>query len=149
MEILPKLKIKFTNPKFQELPKYATPGSSGMDLIAALDSPKILWRGDRTIIPTGIAIELPDGFEAQVRPRSGLAAKNGLTVLNSPGTVDSDYRNEIGVILINFGKKSFKIIPGMRIAQLVICPVQKVEIIKVEELGDSERGLNGFGSTGI
>jgi dUTP pyrophosphatase len=143
------LKVKPINKKFQEIPKYATLNSSGIDLIAAIENPIILYCYKRLLIPTGIVIEIPEGYEGQVRPRSGLALKHGITVLNSPGTIDSDYRNEIGVILINLGSWPYTIRPGDRIAQLVICPVQKVNIVKVEEVSLTERGVSGFGSTGI
>lgn len=132
------------------LPSYATSGSSGLDLYAANKNPIMLYPGQRTVIPTGIAIELPEGYEAQIRPRSGLAVKHGITVLNTPGTIDSDYRGEIKVVLINLGKEKFVIKRGDRIAQLVITPVVKAELEEVENINiDTERGTEGFGSTGI
>ena len=119
-----------------------------MDLAAAVDADIILAPGDRYLIPTGLAIELPPGYEAQVRPRSGLAIKNGVTVLNSPGTIDSDYRGEIKVILINHGTEPFTINRGMRIAQMVIAPVIQAQLVLSEDLSDSERGAGGFGHSG-
>ena len=131
------------------LPDYATPQSAGMDLLAATEAETAVVPGERVIVPTGIAIALPEGFEAQVRPRSGLAAKHGLTVLNSPGTVDADYRGEIKVILANTSTESFLIERGMRIAQLVIAPVVRADWVEVEQLPQSERSDGGFGSTGM
>lgn len=130
-------------------PAYATPGSSGLDLHACIDHDTYLHPGVRYTCPTGIAIELPEGFEAQVRPRSGIAQKGGVTVLNTPGTVDEDFRGEIRVILINHGDEVFTIRPGDRIAQMVIAPVVRAELVRVGELGDTMRGEGGFGSTGI
>ncbi len=131
------------------LPAYATPGSAGMDLVAAIEADVVLQPGAREMVPTGIAIELPEGIEAQVRPRSGLAAKNGITVLNTPGTVDSDYRGEIKVILVNFGQEPFHIARGMRIAQMVIARHERVELVETERLSETERGAGGHGSTGL
>jgi len=130
------------------LPTYATEQSAGMDLTAALEEAIEIGPGERMLIPTGLAIALPDGYEAQVRPRSGLALKHGITVLNSPGTIDADYRGEIGVILANMSQKDFTVERGMRIAQMVIAKHAKVEWEVVEELAESERGAGGFGSTG-
>ena len=130
------------------LPKYATALSAGVDLIAAVTAPVALKPGARTIIPTGIAIHLPAGFEAQVRPRSGLAAKHGVTILNSPGTIDADYRGEVGVILINHGAETFSVERGMRIAQMVIAPVAVAVWQEVSDLDNTQRGAGGFGSTG-
>ena len=130
------------------LPKYATALSAGVDLIAAVTAPVALKPGARTIIPTGIAIHLPTGFEAQVRPRSGLAAEHGVTVLNSPGTIDADYRGEVGVILINHGAETFSVERGMRIAQMVIAPVSVAVWQEVSDLDNTQRGAGGFGSTG-
>ena len=130
------------------LPAYATIDSAGVDLIAALAAPVDLKPGARELIPTGIAIALPPGYEAQVRPRSGLAARHGVTVLNSPGTIDADYRGEIGVILINLGQETFTVEVGMRIAQMVIAPVSRVVWRDVADLPASGRGSGGFGSTG-
>ena len=131
-----------------DLPAYATPDSAGMDLLAALDEALIVEPGKRALVATGIAIALPSGFEAQVRPRSGLALKHGVTCLNSPGTIDADYRGEVGVILINHGEDSFEITRGMRIAQMVIAPVQQAEWIEKADLNATARGAGGFGSTG-
>lgn len=131
------------------LPHYATPGAAGMDLPAAIDSEIALNPGERALIPTGFAMAVPDGFEAQIRPRSGLAARNGITVLNTPGTIDSDYRGEVQVILINLGQEPFIITRGMRIAQMIIAPVTIVSISEQKELPDTQRGNAGFGSTGL
>ena len=130
------------------LPAYETAQSVGMDLAAAIDAPVTLTPGGRVIVPTGIAIALPAGYEAQVRPRSGLAAKNGITVLNTPGTVDPDYRGEVKVILINLGDDTFEIERGMRIAQMVIAPVTHASFAEVGTLPETARGAGGFGSTG-
>lgn len=133
------------------LPAYETDGAAGMDLRAALPpgEPIVLAAMGRGLVPTGLALQLPAGFEAQVRPRSGLAAKHGVTVLNSPGTVDSDYRGEIKVILINLGQDDFIIRHGDRIAQLVIAPVTRASFVEAEALDETQRGAGGFGSTGI
>ena len=132
------------------LPRYETDGAAGMDLVAAIaaDEPLVLAPGARVLVPTGLAIALPQGFEAQVRPRSGLAAKNGVTVLNSPGTIDSDYRGELKVILINLGPEPFAIARGDRVAQLVLAPVVQAAWSEVAELDATDRGEGGFGSTG-
>ncbi len=130
------------------LPAYATSGSAGMDLVAATDGDIVLLPGKRHLVPTGIAIELPEGLEAQIRPRSGLAAKNGITVLNTPGTVDSDYRGEIKVCLINLGDESFTISRGMRVAQMIIAEHARVTLIEQQSLSETERGAGGHGSTG-
>lgn len=130
------------------LPHYATPGSAVLDLSMAAESPLILWPGDVKIVPTGWAVEIPPGYEGQVRPRSGLAAKHSITVLNAPGTIDSDYRGEVCVLLVNLGNRDYTIQPGDRIAQLVIAPVSRVAIEEAGELAASERGAAGFGSTG-
>ncbi len=130
------------------LPEPATDLSAGMDLLAAVDETLVLEPGARAVIPSGIAIALSAGYEAQVRPRSGLASKHGITLLNSPGTVDADYRGEIGVILINLGQDSFAIERGMRIAQMVVAPVSAVSWRLADELPDTPRGDGGFGSTG-
>lgn len=131
------------------LPIYATEGSAGFDLLAANDEPVTLAPGARTAVPCGIAIALPLGFEAQVRPRSGLALHHGITVLNAPGTVDSDYRGEVKAILINLGDAAFEISRGMKIAQMVIARHEQAELVEVSELPASERGAGGFGSTGL
>ena len=130
------------------LPKYETQGSSGMDLSANVKSSINISPGKKEIIPTGIAISVPQGFEVQIRPRSGLAAKHNITVLNTPGTIDADYRGELKIILINLGHKTFKIEKGSRIAQMVLCPVVKAKFEEVDSLDDTERGRGGFGSTG-
>jgi len=130
------------------LPTYGTVDSAGLDLLAAVASDRILQPGRRELVPTGISIALPHGFEAQVRPRSGLALRAGITVLNSPGTIDADYRGEIGVILINLGSEPFVIRRGERIAQLVVAPVSRVAWLESNELAESVRGAGGFGSTG-
>ena len=131
------------------LPKYETSGSAGMDLIAAIDAPIILKPGEINLIKTGIAIALEKGYEAQVRPRSGLALKNGITVLNTPGTIDSDYRGEVCIIMINHSKQDFTITRGMRIAQMVIAACVQAEIVEVNNLDETARGVGGFGSTGV
>jgi dUTP pyrophosphatase len=131
------------------LPRRATPHASGFDLASASPDPIVLRKGERTLVATGVAIALPHGYEAQIRPRSGLAFKNGITVLNTPGTIDSDYRGEIKVILINHGDADFKIEFGMRIAQLVIARVEMMELVMVSELTNTVRGEQGFGSSGL
>lgn len=130
------------------LPAYGSAQAAGLDVHAALDQPLVLGRGERALIPTGFALALPPGFEAQARPRSGLALKQGLTLLNSPGTIDADYRGEVKIILINHGEDSTTIHPGDRIAQLVIAPVAQVELVPVPQLDQTQRGCGGFGSTG-
>jgi len=130
------------------LPHYATEHAAGVDLPAAIDEGVVLAPGAYAMVPTGLAIALPVGFEAQVRPRSGLAAKNGVTVLNSPGTIDADYRGEIKVVLINHGEEPFTVERGMRIAQMVVAPVTSVNWLAVESLDETARGEGGFGSTG-
>ena len=130
------------------LPTYATEQSAGMDLTAAIEEAIELGAGERMLIPTGLSIALPEGYEAQVRPRSGLALKHGITVLNSPGTIDADYRGEIGVILANMGKTDFTVERGMRIAQMVIAKHAFVQWEVVEDLDETDRGAGGFGSTG-
>ncbi len=132
-----------------DLPAYATEQSAGMDLLAAVGEDMVLAPGQRALVPTGIAIALPEGYEAQIRPRSGLAYKNGLTVLNSPGTIDADYRGEVKVLLINHGQEAFAITRGMRIAQMVVAPYTRVAWRAVDSLEDSARGVGGFGSTGV
>jgi dUTP pyrophosphatase len=130
------------------LPKYETNGSSGMDLAANIENEIEIAPGKSSIIPTGLAISVPKNFEIQIRPRSGLAAKNQISVLNTPGTIDSDYRGELKVILINLSDKVFKIEKGLRIAQMVLCPVVKATLKEVDTLEKTERGIKGFGSTG-
>jgi dUTP pyrophosphatase len=131
------------------LPSYMTPGAAGMDLLADVDEPVGVEPGARVLIPTGIAIELPPGFEAQVRPRSGLALRHGVTLLNSPGTIDSDYRGEIHVLMVNLGDQSYVVRRGDRIAQMVVAPVVRAELRAVDVLSDSRRGPGGFGHTGV
>ena len=130
------------------LPKYETAGSSGMDLAANITGNISIDPGKTAIIPTGLALSVPKGFEVQIRPRSGLAAKKKISVLNTPGTIDSDYRGEIKVILINQGQETFKVEKGLRIAQMVVCPVVQAQIKEVEDLNETGRGKGGFGSTG-
>ena len=143
------LKIQVVNKGHQPLPQYATPQSAGMDLRASLDVPITLNPLERKLIPTGLHIALPVGYEAQVRPRSGLALKKGITVLNTPGTIDADYRGEIGVILINLSQEDFVVEDGERIAQMVIARHEQGELIPVEVLDETERGEGGFGHSGM
>tara|TARA_B000000565_G_scaffold246211_1_gene214620 strand:- start:168 stop:608 length:441 start_codon:yes stop_codon:yes gene_type:complete len=131
------------------LPKYETSGSSGLDLSANIKTPVKIEPGKTTIIPTGISVSIPKNFEIQIRPRSGLAAKNQITVLNTPGTIDADYRGEIKVILINLSKETFIVENGARIAQMVVCPVIKAKLKEVDSLDNTSRGSGGFGSTGM
>jgi dUTP pyrophosphatase len=142
------MKVRIINKSKHPLPTYATSAAAGMDLRANLDSPIVLKSLERTLVPTGLFIELPIGSEAQIRPRSGLAFKNGLTVLNSPGTIDADYRGEVKVILVNLSKEDFTINDGERIAQMVIAKHEQAEWVEVSELQESDRGAGGFGSTG-
>lgn len=130
------------------LPEYATKGSAGLDIMAAIHEPISIGPGERILVPSGFKLEIPVEYEVQIRPRSGLAIKHGITVLNSPGTIDSDYRGEIGIILINHSKNKFIINPKDRIAQMVICKVTKMNLVKVSLLNNTERGSGGFGSTG-
>lgn len=144
-----KVKVKIVNVSGNEIPKYETPMSAGMDLRANLKEDVLLNPGGRALIPTGIRIQLPEGYEAQVRPRSGLAIKKGVTVLNSPGTIDADYRGDVGVILINHGFEDFIIRNGDRIAQMVIAKHERAEWVEVSSLDETERGEGGFGHSGI
>lgn len=130
------------------LPRYMTEGAAGMDVVAAPVEPIVLNRGSRVLVPTGLALEIPHGYEVQVRPRSGLALRHGVTLANAPGTIDSDYRGELGIILINLGDEPFVVSRGDRVAQLVVCPVVQAELVSVETLEDTERGSGGFGHTG-
>ena len=142
------LRVKRLGP-LAELPRYMTEGSAGMDLAAALEQPlEIAPHGGRALVPTQLAVELPPGHEGQVRPRSGLAVKHGVTVLNAPGTIDEDYRGEVKVALVNLGPEPFRVEPGMRVAQLIVAPVTRVEVQAVDELRDTGRGGGGFGHTG-
>jgi len=140
--------VKIINRSLNPLPSYATPGAAGMDLRANIEEPVVLKSLERAMIPTGLFIELPVGYEAQVRPRSGLAIKHGITCLNTPGTIDADYRGEIKVILINLSTEDQTIEPGDRIAQMVVQQVDRVEWLLVHELEETERGAGGFGHTG-
>ena len=142
------MKVKIVNKSAYPSPTYATPYSAGVDLKANIAEPVTLGSLERTMIPTGLFIQLPEGYEAQVRPRSGLAAKHGITVTNSPGTIDADYRGEVCVLLVNLSKDPFTIEPGERIAQMVIARHEHVEWEEVERLDESSRGTGGFGSTG-
>ena len=143
------IKIKIVNKGNQPLPEYATPQSAGVDLRANIDDPVELKPLSRALIPTGLHIALPEGYEAQIRPRSGLAIKKGITCLNTPGTIDADYRGEVGVILINLSAETFIVNPGERIAQMIINKFEQAEFELVEELDKTERGEGGFGHTGI
>jgi dUTP pyrophosphatase len=145
---MPPVQIKIINRSENPLPSYATEGSSGMDLRASLIVPIVLQPMERTLVPTGLFVELPEGFEAQIRPRSGLAIKQGITCLNSPGTIDADYRGEIKIILINLSEQEQVINPGDRIAQMIIQQVEKAAWIQTEYLNETERAAGGFGHTG-
>ena len=142
------MKVRIVNKSNHRLPAYSTSLSAGMDLKANIDEPMLLKPLERTLVPTGIYMALPEGYEAQIRPRSGLAAKYGITVLNSPGTVDADYRGEVKVILVNLSSEPFLINPGERIAQMIVARYEKVDWEEVRSLDDTERGEGGFGSTG-
>ena len=143
------IKIKIVNKGNQPLPEYATPQSAGVDLRANIDEPVELKPLSRALIPTGLHIALPEGYEAQIRPRSGLAIKKGITCLNTPGTIDADYRGDIGVILINLSAETFVVNPGDRIAQMIINKFEQAEFELVEELDETERGEGGYGHTGV
>lgn len=149
MEQIKVLFEKLDHAKDLPLPEYETIGSAGMDLRAANLEPVTIAPGKRALIPTGLRMALPEGYEAQIRPRSGLAYKHGITMLNTPGTIDSDYRGEVKVLAVNHGEESFDIHYGERIAQMVIAPVQQVNIIEVDKLPETVRGAGGFGSTGL
>lgn len=144
-----KIEIKYTAKDGVKVPEYKTAGSAGCDICAFLEKDVVIPCGKRAMIPTGLFTEIPEGYEIQVRPRSGLAAKNGVTVLNTPGTIDSDYRGEICVILINLGDEDFTVKNGDRIAQLVVAPVTQGVFVKADSLSDTQRGAGGFGSTGV
>lgn len=148
LRAMSKVNVKIINKSVNALPEYATEGSAGMDLRASITSPVTLKPLERKLIPTGLFIELPIGYEAQVRPRSGLALKQGITCLNSPGTIDSDYRGEVGVILINLSGEEQTLHPGDRVAQMVIAPVDQVRWEQVEEINSTARSAGGFGHTG-
>ncbi len=143
------VKIKIRNRSRHEMPAYATPLSAGLDLRANIDEPLTLQPLQRALVPTGLSMALPAGYEAQVRPRSGLALKHGITVLNTPGTIDADYRGEVGIILINLSAESFTIHDGDRIAQMVVARCEQAECVGVESLDDTERGSGGFGHSGV
>lgn len=143
----PSVRVKRLRPS-AELPRYQTPGAAGMDLHAALDAPITLAPGARALVPTGLALAIPHGWEGQVRPRSGLAAKHGVTVINAPGTIDSDYRGEVGVVLVNHGQEPFVVKHGERIAQIVFAPYAQATLEEVDELDETARGAGGYGSTG-
>ena len=142
------VKVSIINRSHHALPSYSTPLSAGMDIRANLNEPITLQPGERRLIPTGIFIALPEGYEAQIRPRSGLALKHGITVLNSPGTIDADYRGEVGIILINHSDKAFVIEDGERVGQMVVAQYSRVEWNETDSLDETERGAGGFGSTG-
>ena len=131
------------------VPGYMTEHAAGMDLCTVIDAPCVLQPGERALLPTGLAMEIPPGFEGQVRPRSGLALKKGLALVNSPGTIDADYRGEIGIIVINHGSEPVEFLPGDRIAQLIIAPVTRAVLVEAEVLNDSQRSFGGFGHTGV
>ncbi len=141
-----KIKVNYTGK--HELPQFETAQSAGMDLRANIDAPVVLQPGDRALIPTGIKMALPEGYEAQIRPRSGLAYKHGISVLNSPGTIDADYRGDVGVLLINHGREPFTVEDGMRVAQMVVAQYSQFQWDAVEDLDETDRGEGGFGSTG-
>lgn len=143
------VKIKIRNRSRHEMPAYATPLSAGLDLRANIDEPLTLQPLQRVLVPTGLSMALPAGYEAQVRPRSGLALKHGITVLNTPGTIDADYRGEVGIILINLSAEPFTIHDGDRIAQMVVARCEQAECVSVESLDDTERGSGGFGHSGV
>ena len=141
--------VKIINKSHHPMPQYSTVSSAGMDLRAYVETPIVLKPMQRALVPTGIYIALPDGYEAQVRPRSGLALKHGVTVLNTPGTIDADYRGEVGVILMNLGQEDFVINDGERIAQMIVAKFEHADLLPVEFLDDTERGTGGFGHSGI
>ena len=143
------IQVRVVRKTHHALPEYETSQSAGMDLRADLEETVVLDPGGRTLIPTGLYIEIPAGYEAQVRPRSGLALNRGLTVLNAPGTIDADYRGELGVILVNLSQEVQTVEPGERIAQLLFAPVTRGQLVEVDVLGETERGRGGFGSTGV
>ena len=143
-----KLRLRRTGPVEVPLPTYQTPGSAGLDLCAALREAVRIEAGERRLIPTGLVLEIPVGYEGQVRPRSGLALKHGISIVNSPGTIDSDFRGEVGIVLINHGREAYVVEPLSRIAQLVIARVEQVEIELAHDLSETSRGAGGYGSTG-
>ena len=143
------VKVQIINKGKQPLPQYATPQSAGLDLRANIEEPFTLRPLERRIVPTGLYIALPEGYEAQVRPRSGLALKHGITVLNSPGTIDADYRGELGILLINLSNEDFVVNPGERVAQMIVARCEQAELVSVEVLDETERGAGGYGHTGV
>jgi dUTP pyrophosphatase len=145
----PELRVRRIGDVAVPLPGYQTAGAAGMDLCAALKAPVVIPPGERAFIKTGIAVALPPGHEGQVRPRSGLALRHGIGIVNAPGTIDEDYRGEIGVVLVNHGNEPFVVEPLARIAQLVVARYTRVEVVEVQELDDTERGAGGYGSTGV
>ncbi|GBQ15350.1 dUTP diphosphatase [Swaminathania salitolerans] len=149
MSPLPVEIVRLPHAEGLDLPHYASSGAAGMDLLAAIDEPRIVAPGSRILVPTGLRVGLPSGYELQIRPRSGLALKHGITLPNTPGTIDEDYRGEIGVIVLNAGTESFTITRGMRIAQAVLAPVTRLTWVEVSELDETSRGTGGFGSTGL
>jgi dUTP pyrophosphatase len=146
--IMIQVKVKKLHPD-AIVPAYMTEHAAGMDLCTVIEEPLVLAPGERTLLPTGLAMEIPPGYEGQVRPRSGLALKKGLALVNSPGTIDADYRGEIGVIIINHGNQPVEIMPGDRVAQLIIAPVTRAALVEVEDLNDTARSAGGFGHTGV
>ena len=142
------MKIKKLHPE-AIIPKYMTEHAAGMDLCTVIEEPVTLQPGERTLLPTGLAMEIPPGYEGQVRPRSGLALKKGIALVNSPGTIDADYRGEIGIIIINHGHEPVEIMPGDRVAQLIIAPVTRATLVEVEDLAETARNAGGFGHTGV
>ena len=144
-----KVKINCVVSENAVLPSYKTSGAAGSDVTACIKEPVVLKKGERALIPTGLFFEIPEGYEIQVRPRSGLAFKNGVTVLNTPGTIDSDYRGELKVLLVNLGNEDFTVNSGDRIAQIVVSPVTLGDFVRVDSISETERGAGGFGSTGV
>lgn len=142
------VRVRRTGPVRVGLPEYRTAGAAGLDLEAALEEPMMLAPGERRLVPTGLVLEIPEDYEGQVRPRSGLALRHGISMVNAPGTIDADYRGEVGVLLVNLGQEPFRIEPRARIAQLVIAPVARARLVEASELGATERGDGGYGSTG-
>lgn len=145
----PRIGVKKLKNFVGSLPTYKTAGASGCDVCAGIDKPETLKAGERLLVPTGLSFDIPKGFEIQVRPRSGLAAKHGISIVNSPGTIDWDYRGEVKIILVNLSQEDFTIEPGDRIAQLVVCPVVQGDFLEVEQISETTRGIGGFGSTGL
>lgn len=143
-----KVKVKKLHPD-AVVPNYMTEHAAGLDLCTVVDAPVVLEPGERTLLPTGLAMEIPPGFEGQVRPRSGLALKQGISLVNSPGTIDADYRGEIGIIIVNHGKESVEFKAGDRVAQLIIAPVTQASLVEVDELNETHRSSGGFGHTGV